>query len=225
VLDAADEVAFSTPWGGQEASASRGPHRTLARLRQQHARALGTVPAIACQMLEQRVDAPVLFLDQLRRVIALMQAEDVPELLFPAWPAEYPGDTPRCFHVTPFRPWSEGTRAAARETCAQSGVAYSRGDEADEQRILRGIWQEIGRANWVLVDLTGLNPNVALELGIAHALGKPCLNVYHASHDPDGHRPSKLFPSIEKDQVHSYTDADGHQNLRAQLAKFLRPGR
>jgi hypothetical protein len=37
------------------------------------------------------------------------------------------------------------------------------------------IWERINRARFLIADLTGQNPNVFYELGIAHALGKDVL--------------------------------------------------
>jgi len=41
--------------------------------------------------------------------------------------------------------------------------------------ILEDIWQAINSADFVIADITGRNPNVLYELGIAHTLAKPVL--------------------------------------------------
>lgn len=38
---------------------------------------------------------------------------------------------------------------------------------------MQSVWDGINRARVVIADLTGRNPNVFYELGIAHTLGKP----------------------------------------------------
>ena len=100
-------------------------------------------------------------------------------LLRPAWPAAYPdADSKRCFHVMPFGlSWSDEVRDAARLACKQRGLTYRRGDEAEEGRIIHAIWDDLCRAHVVLVDLSGANLNVMIELGIAHAIGRPVLAV------------------------------------------------
>ena len=50
-------------------------------------------------------------------------------------------------------------------------------DEVLEQRIIHAIWDDLCRAHIVLVDLSGANLNVMIELGIAHAIGRPVLAV------------------------------------------------
>jgi len=132
------------------------------------------------------------------------------EVLFPAWPGRYPDpESPCVFHVMPFsEPWSDATRDAAREACARHGYQYRRGDESLDAAIIPAIWQDIGRAHLVVVDLTGLNLNVAIELGLAHALGRKVLATRRAgSNEP-------LPRNIEKLRVLEYETA-------ADLARLL----
>jgi len=132
---------------------------------------------------------------------------DLPEtglrLIRPRWPGSYPkvGDRRRCFHVMPFgSPWSDSVRDSVRAACG--GIAeYQRGDEADDGRIIRGIWLDICRADVVLVDLTDLNLNVLIELGLAHALGRKTVLVRRAG-------AGELPRNIAKIRVHDYADAD-----------------
>ena len=41
--------------------------------------------------------------------------------------------------------------------------------------ITRDIWEKINRARFLVADLSGQNPNVFYEVGLAHALGKDVL--------------------------------------------------
>jgi hypothetical protein len=52
--------------------------------------------------------------------------------------------------------------------------------EADEGRIIQAIWDDNCGAHAVLVGLTGLNLNVLVELGMAHALGRTALAARQA---------------------------------------------
>jgi hypothetical protein len=97
-------------------------------------------------------------------------------------------------------------------------VEYIRGDQVLDPDVLRSIWDEICRATHVVVDLTGLNANVALELGIAHTLGR---NVLLISQDQ---QPERYFRAIAKHRIHRYAldSASSVDALRATLEKFLR---
>ncbi len=104
------------------------------------------------------------------------------QAIWPAWAGRYPdAATPTVFHVMPFsEPWSNDIRDTVRAASTARGFVYRRGDEADEGRIIQAIWDDICGANLVLVDLTGLNLNVLVELGMAHALGRTVLAVRQA---------------------------------------------
>ncbi|MHC4250875.1 MAG: hypothetical protein ACYS9X_17245, partial [Planctomycetota bacterium] len=172
--EAIGKTLGSVVWGGHEAGFGDGPGDALEWLGRRFPRRLseGTLP-VAVQLAEGHRDDAVAFRRSLEQLLGMLGA-DAPEVLLPAWPPAYPdpGGKPRCFHIMPFRPkWAKPTRDIAAEVCDAKGWVYSRGDEADEQRIIRGIWQEIGRSSAVLVDVTGHTPNVALELGLVHALG------------------------------------------------------
>lgn len=121
-------------------------------------------------------------------------------LLFPPWPGFYPDpDKPRCFHVMPYLKSFDSAREAVRSACSAVGVTYIRDDETKEKRVItRSIWEEIGKASMVVVDVTGLNPNVALELGLADVLGRSVLLVAQDEI-------KILFPEISKRPVKTYS--------------------
>jgi hypothetical protein len=125
-------------------------------------------------------------------------------VLRPSWPCFYPDRSgSRCFHVMPFsKKWSNKARELVFQACNEHSVLYRRGDESDENRIIRAIWKEICRANHVIVDLTGLNVNVCLELGLVHALGRHTIILYRADES------FELFPEISKLQVTHYDEGE-----------------
>lgn len=121
-------------------------------------------------------------------------------LIHPVWPPEYPEpDTIRLFHVMPFQPnWANKAAARVEAACAAKGVHYVRGDRVRDANVIRSIWKEINQATHVLIDLTGFNANVALELGIAHTLGRPTLMLGR------GNTVKRLFPMITKQRFYPY---------------------
>jgi len=66
------------------------------------------------------------------------------------------------------------------------------------------------------VDITDFNANVALELGIAHALGRRTLIVAQRGNTLD-----RLFPSISKLRVHDYSLQDLDGTLGRTIGRFL----
>jgi len=140
------------------------------------------------------------------------------QIAFPSWPGDYPDSSAkRCFHVTAFGPpWADTTSRLVEEACGTE-IHYIRGDKVLQRDILRSIWDEICRATHVVVDLTGLNANVAFELGIADTLGR---NVMLISQD---RQPEKYFPAIAKQRIHPYTvESDAAiANFSSTLKEFL----
>ncbi len=140
-----------------------------------------------------------------------------PIALQPAWPGSYPEPgARRCFHVMPFDAGGSGeVMGAVREACETAGYEYVGADAVGDRGIIRSIWNEICRASHIVVDLTGFDPNVALELGIAHTLGRATLIV------GEGDTVERLFASLVEVRVLEYGwNGEGPQ-LRELTERFL----
>ncbi|MBB6002950.1 hypothetical protein [Arcicella rosea] len=87
------------------------------------------------------------------------------------------------FILTPFHDNYSEDYKVIREACTQSGFNAYRGDE---NYIKGDIFPEmlklIVKANLIIVNVNGRNPNVLYELGIAQALDKPVILI---SSEPD----------------------------------------
>ncbi|HTU62397.1 MAG TPA: hypothetical protein VMF89_28250, partial [Polyangiales bacterium] len=192
LADAVELASFAPSWG--QATGGDSPERVLKELvRLYGARLTEGTTEIAWRSL-RAADQVSHFAPRLEALLTSLPGA-TPSVLFPAWALEYPSE-PSVFHVTPFRKWSAPVSQVLRAEATRRRIRYVRGDEALEQRIIRAIWGELSRATAVVADLTELNPNVAVELGIAHALGKPSVLVYNREFDADGERQLRLFESI-----------------------------
>ena len=82
-----------------------------------------------------------------------------------------------CFIVMPFgQEWSVDVHRILVRACDAFNVQPVRGDDLfTPTDFLEDIWQGINAADFVIADITGRNPNVLYELGIAHTLAKPVL--------------------------------------------------
>jgi hypothetical protein len=171
------------------------------------------------QQLQASVTQPLGFAAALEQLLAQLGNSRL-VLLHPRWPGRYPAASTststsiststattssaparRCFVVMPFSTQLARTQALYQQlhtALAAQGVHVVRGDAALGQDIVASIWDETARASHVLVDLTGYNPNVCLELGMADAMGRDTLLIGVAG------TAEARFAAIDKRRIHSY---------------------
>lgn len=87
-----------------------------------------------------------------------------------------------CFLLSPFEPRElfdavhEAVKTACRLCANSAGVDIEcrRADTLHEAKTIHDdIWRHIAAADFLVVDVTGLNPNVMIEFGVAAALRRP----------------------------------------------------
>jgi len=83
-------------------------------------------------------------------------------------------DSDLCFVLMPFRQeFDEIYEDTIKPTITEIGMKCIRADEIyNIGPVIGDIWKYIQMANLIVVELTGRNPNVLYELGLAHALNK-----------------------------------------------------
>lgn len=226
--DDADDLARQLPaaldaalYGVQTLGLSALMHTTLQRCTDIATQAVGAAhTGVLLQQLQAAVMSPLDFRAALEQFLAqLGNARLV--LMHPRWPAHYPEkDLRRAFVVMPFAETLAATQQLYREldtALTAAGVHVVRGDEALGQDIVASIWEETARASHVLVDLTGYNLNVCLELGMADAMGRDTLLFGEAG------TAERRFAAIDKRRIHAYgSDEVGRGALRDQVLGFVR---
>ena len=86
-------------------------------------------------------------------------------------------DKPIVFVITPFGEDYIALYDELKRTYEKEFEFTNGGDLDNQQNILQDIVEGIYRADVVIADLTGLNPNVFYELGLAHALNKKVIII------------------------------------------------
>lgn len=82
------------------------------------------------------------------------------------------------FILTPFSPDFDPHYMAIRKACSELGLRCVRGDENNNAgNLLADIIKLIYKAQFVVANLDGRNPNVFYELGISQAMGKDVLLI------------------------------------------------
>lgn len=90
-----------------------------------------------------------------------------------------------CFTIMPFGGWFDSYYESIYVPAIQAaGLHPCRADDLYRpSTIVHDIWSYTQSAKLVLADLSGKNPNVFYELGLAHALAKPAILVTEAIED------------------------------------------
>ena len=209
--DAIDEATYRHQWGGAHSSVAE----TIAEAQRRFGSNAPKVKEII-KRLDAASDDAVLARELSLELLA-ESAETAFTLLCPAWPGSYAEpDTARCLHLVP--PDLERSNQVVEivsSTCHKAGWEHSSGGLVRETRIARYLWEEIGRASHLVFDLTGLDPKLLLELGMAHGLGRNTLLV------GAGDTSERLFPSLAHLPFTSYDLADGAKALREAVRGFL----
>ncbi|WP_263835077.1 hypothetical protein [Salinibacter sp.] len=96
------------------------------------------------------------------------------------------------FVLMPFgKQWSDWVyKDVIRRPLEANGYTVRRADEKQGRIIMEDVWREINRSEFVVADMTGLNPNVMYELGIVDTVGKPVIALFQG--DPADDLPFDL---------------------------------
>jgi hypothetical protein len=125
--------------------------------------------------------------------------------------------TNSCFVVMPFLPlFGKQYEIVIQPAIQAAGLECVRGDEIyTHQSIIQDIWASIRRARLVVAELSGRNPNVMYEVGLAHAIGKPIILLTRNQDD---------VPFDIKGLRYLFYDTNNPEwgsNLRADLSKAI----
>jgi len=104
--------------------------------------------------------------------------------------------------MMPFSAEFEEVANAIQDACAEAGLTCARVDDAwQETTVIQDIFSLIYRSEIVIADITGKNPNVLYEVGIAHTLGRDVVpisqTVSELPFDLAHHRVLKYLPNSE----------------------------
>ncbi|MCB1087661.1 MAG: hypothetical protein KDM63_11495 [Verrucomicrobiae bacterium] len=123
-----------------------------------------------------------------------------------------------CFCIMPFNPNFADIEAVIRESSKACELEYVRGDLTDKPgSVIPQILHEIKRATVIVADLSGHNPNVFYELGIAHQIKGPD-HVVIITQEVDG----KQAYDVHQFRQFVYANTrQGLESLREELPKRI----
>jgi nucleoside 2-deoxyribosyltransferase len=71
-----------------------------------------------------------------------------------------------------------------KPVCTRLGLRAERADEVfGDQPIIEDIWESINSSQVIIADVTGRNPNVMYEIGMAHTVGRPVVIITQSIQD------------------------------------------
>jgi len=91
-----------------------------------------------------------------------------------------------CFVIMPFSgEWSDDYYSKVYSSAIEkSGMSPRRADDLfAPNSVIGDIWKFTKKAKIIIADLTGKNPNVFYELGLAHAIAKPVILITDSEED------------------------------------------
>ena len=126
-----------------------------------------------------------------------------------------------CFAIMPFGDWFDDYYEDLYcPAIRAAGLEPKRADDLYRpSTIINDIWSYTQTAKLILADLTGKNPNVFYELGLAHALAKPAILIAESINDvPFDLRSLRVI-------VYDKNQPDWGVSLRDSITKsMVRPG-
>ena len=141
-------------------------------------------------------------------------------------PASYPVDPRLAFVLMPFTPTlTEIYQTFVKPTieAPEFNLVCRRADDIKSNKsIIQDVWKSLCEARLVIADLSGLNPNVMYELGIAHTLGKETILIYQRGEEIRFPFDLAHIRRIEYDN-NAIGGRKLEQELRATIAHILNP--
>ncbi len=86
------------------------------------------------------------------------------------------GNPRPCFLAMPTKDWLPDVQRTIESAAAGFDCKLSV-DNAAPGDIMNQVWDDIRKSDVLVADLTGMNPNVFYEMGLAHALGKTTILI------------------------------------------------
>ena len=119
------------------------------------------------------------------------------------------------FVLTPFSEKEALTFQAIKTVCGEIDLKCSRGDEVyRENNILSHVVESILKANIIVANINGRNPNVFYELGICHAIGKPVIVISKTKN-------ALPFDISAKNIIFYTTETDLQEQLKNEFLKIF----
>lgn len=121
----------------------------------------------------------------------------------------------QCFVLMPFsEKWSGRIWNNLSKTITDFGMKCLRADDLYGNNIMQDIWKNINESRIILADITGKNPNVLYELGLAHTIDKDVIILSQSVDDIP-------FDLRSLRHVIYQDNSDGYELLDKKIPNFI----
>jgi hypothetical protein len=140
---------------------------------------------------------------------------------------------PFVFVLMPFdEQFTDIYQLGIKAACKDAGGYCERVDEQIfHESILERVYNQIAKADLLIADMTGRNPNVFYEVGYAHALGRPVIlltqksddipfDLKHYPHIVYGGKITELKQELEKHVRWAFENAQNSKNFQNPNIRF-----
>jgi hypothetical protein len=126
-------------------------------------------------------------------------------------------DEKLCFVLMPFtKSFKPLYTKVIKPVVTKCGLKCRRADDIFEPKpIMQDVWKHINMARIIIADLTGRNPNVFYEVGVAHALAKRVILLTQDENDVP-------FDIKHIRHITYSSNLRGKEKLKVELAKSIR---
>ena len=121
----------------------------------------------------------------------------------------------RCFVIMPYSErWSADVEKIILEVCSEVGLEFTIAKSMEGRFVPHDIWNGITGAGVIVADLSGANPNITYEVGLADVLGREVIMICQGTKVP--------FDFLGQRLVQYEDSLTGARLLREELATRLR---
>jgi hypothetical protein len=121
----------------------------------------------------------------------------------------------RCFVIMPYSErWSADVEKIILEVCSEVGLEFTIAKSMEGRFVPHDIWNGITGAGVIVADLSGANPNVTYEVGLADVLGREVIMICQGTKVP--------FDFLGQRLVQYEDSLTGARLLREELTTRLR---
>jgi hypothetical protein len=133
--------------------------------------------------------------------------QDEAMLVRPNYEGRYVEGNDCCYVLMPYtKDWSLNVRRTIKNAVVSNGLRFCIADEQKGQHIMGDVWRGLCESKIIIADLSGANPNVTYEVGLADVLGKQIILLAQNTTDIPFDFTGKRLLTYHLDRIYDLQD-------------------